>query len=141
MTMKEKFVITKKSIYKEWLKQTIEINQDKIKTLPENRKKIYMAKLKNNIRYQVRTQIKGLYGFQSSTLNLIYLDLTEIKQTTDIRIIKYNSDKCKYDFYNLVIETLSHEIIHSVLENIENFDTSKQYDNIYRKLRKYDIYA
>lgn len=134
-----KLMISKKLLHKIYLERVIKQNIGNIeKSKTNNTEKAYMSRLKNYSRYHVNKLLKSSYGFQSSDLNIIFLNVSDIHEKQTFRNISQHHNK-PYNFNELICETYSHECIHAIIEDLMGFDASHKYDNIYRKLRDNNI--
>lgn len=133
-------MISKQLLHKIYLERLIKQNMDNIeKSKINNTEKTYMSRLKNYSRYHVNKLLKTSYGFHSSDLNIIFLNVSDIHEKQTLRNINQHKNNTPYDFNELICETYTHECIHAILEDLISFEASHKYDNVYRKLRDNNI--
>lgn len=136
----EELIISKKKIQKIYLEKLIILNKDKIDNQPNKEMKDkFMSRIRNYSRNCVHKLISTSYGFQSSDLNIIFLHLKDIYDKQEYRNKTQHPNK-SYTYDELLCETYTHEVIHSLIEELIDYQTSQKYDNINKKaLRHYDI--
>jgi len=135
----EKLIISKKTLHKLYFEGLKNLNIDKTnKLITQEDKKIYIARIKIRARCEVNELLNSSYGFQSPDLNIIFINLKDIQDKEKLRNETQHNNN-HYTLDELICETYTHECIHSILNELIDFKTSKKYDNIYRKLRDYDI--
>ena len=129
----EKLIFSPKILRKEYYNALLKLNKDRINENETTKK--HLRILANN---RSKNILLHSFGFHSSDMNIIFINLKEIYDTQEIRNINQHLN-IPLTFDELICETITHECIHSILEEMINYKVSCEYDNIYLKLRKNGI--
>lgn len=106
--------------------------------ISEDIKNFYMKKIKQTVSYQISKSNNHYFGTHFRNKHLIWIN---IKKISECQLTRNMHNTIPLTFEQLICETLTHEEIHEYLEFNINSNASKQYDNIFRRLRRFGVMA